>query len=278
MCQPASWPCVNKCPSFPCYQENKCHQGRAPWTMQGCMHSLTFSVSEGYLLYADLHWAPTSLLQQPDSILHLNLLRCHPPHSSLLLFEKVLLSVTVLFIFFNRTSCLLLPHHLFYSEPLRCLFLPQLQWGCRLKCHRWPSSNQQMKQPFAQFPFCLSSWEVRQWWLIPPGSYLGHWLWTLLSQYSLCFPYSLFSVSPDPSSSFSLEALSRLVSELFNKISHRSISSSPQSFWFSILIHPQFLGGPSCIIFCTYESSFLLFTGSGWVLSGPYNVTPSFKT
>lgn len=46
MCQPASWPCVNKCPSFLCYQENECHQGKAPWTVQGYMHSLTFSMSE----------------------------------------------------------------------------------------------------------------------------------------------------------------------------------------------------------------------------------------
>lgn len=147
------------------------------------------------------------------------------------LFEKVLLSVTVLFIFFKGTSCLLL-HHLFCSEPLRCLFLPQPQWGCRLKCHRWPS-NQQMKQPFAQFPFCLSSCHIRQWWLIPPGSYLGHWLRTLLSWHALCFSYSLFSVSPDPSSSFYFKALSSLASELFSEISRCSASSSPQSFWFS---------------------------------------------
>lgn len=44
-----------------------------------------------------------------------------------------------------------------------------------------------------------------------------------------------------------------------------------------ILIHLQFQGRLYCLIFCTPESSFLLFTRPGQVLLCPYNSILSFK-
>lgn len=154
---------------------------------RGCYPSLipTLSSSSG------LQWAPLSLLHQLEPTVSYSPVINHTQASSCL--KKVLPSITVLFLF-KHTSSLLLS--LLCAEPLRCLFFPQVKWGCIPKGHQWPPNHP--RQPFSQSPFCLTIWNVRQWW--PNSSWKLSWsvaLKTVLPQSSFCFP-----VSFDPFSSF----------------------------------------------------------------------------
>lgn len=160
-----SWSCLNKCTSLLLLKKkNECQQGREPWNIQNYRHSLPFSESECaippssqcYLLHSELYWAPLSLLQQREPTVPSSPVINHTQASSCL--KEVLPSITVLFLF-KHTSFLLLPP-LLYTEPPRCLFLPELKWDCFPKCHQWPSS-QPMRQPFSPTPFCLTSRNVR---------------------------------------------------------------------------------------------------------------------
>lgn len=156
-----SWPCVNKRTA-----KKKAMQGEQLRISKGTGIIWHFQ-SEGESLPIPLSSSFWPLLT-PSLCDNLSLfsiesfspLTNHTQFSSNL--KKVLPSITFLCCFSQNTCFLLLSQHLFCVEPLRGLYLPQIEQHCIVRGSQWPS-DQQTKELASQSPFYLSSWNVRKW-------------------------------------------------------------------------------------------------------------------